>query len=240
MNTQQPNMIIRRAAERGQADHGWLQARFTFSFAGYVDPDHMGFKSLRVINNDTIQSGGGFPMHPHEDMEIFTYVIEGQLAHTDSMGNHAVINAGNLQYMSAGAGVVHSEFNPSTTEHTLLYQIWVQPSERGGEPRYAEKPLRGHTAPNALTVLFSGDGRDGSTEIRQTAEISFGRLQAGHAVSVNASATMPHLWIQLIKGTLQVGPESLHTGDGLAVENNSGALEITATEDSEVLVFRLD
>jgi redox-sensitive bicupin YhaK (pirin superfamily) len=232
-------MIIRRAAERGQADHGWLQARFTFSFAGYVDPDHMGFKSLRVINNDTIQSGGGFPMHPHEDMEIFTYVIEGELAHTDSMGNNAVINAGNLQYMSAGSGVVHSEFNPSTTDHTLLYQIWVLPSERGGEPRYAEKPLQNHTASNALTILFSGDGRDGSTEIRQTAEVSFGRLQADHSVSVNESAIMPHLWIQLIKGALQVGSEFLHTGDGLAVENNNDALEITATEDSEFLVFRL-
>jgi redox-sensitive bicupin YhaK (pirin superfamily) len=239
MNTAQSNITKRLAAERGRADHGWLQARFTFSFANYVDPDHMGFKSLRVMNNDTIQPGGGFPMHPHEDMEIFTYVIEGQLEHTDSMGNRAVIEAGNLQYMSAGSGVIHSEFNPSQTEHTLLYQIWLLPSQRGGNPRYVEKALHDRVGLNMLLPLFSGDGRNGSTEIHQNAEISFARLQAGHTVSVDASETMPHLWIQAIKGMLHVGAESLSTGDGLAIENHAGALDIAATKDSECLVFRL-
>jgi redox-sensitive bicupin YhaK (pirin superfamily) len=232
-------MTKRPAAERGRADHGWLQARFTFSFSGYVDPDHMGFRALRVMNNDTIQPNGGFPLHPHEDMEIFTYVIVGQLAHEDSMGNRAVIDAGNLQYMSAGSGVTHSEFNPSQTEHTVLYQIWLLPSETGGEPRYAEKALQDRAGLNVLVPLFSGDGRDGSTAIRQTAEISFARLQAGHTVSVDESEAMPHLWIQVVKGMLRVGSASLRTGDGLAVENHHEAVDITAVEDSECLVFRL-
>jgi quercetin 2,3-dioxygenase len=239
MNAEQLKATKRPAAERGRADHGWLQARFTFSFAGYVDPDHMGFKSLRVMNNDTIQPGGGFPLHPHEDMEIFTYVIEGQLAHADSMGNRAVIEAGNLQYMSAGSGVTHSEFNPSETHHTLLYQIWLLPSERGGEPRYAEKPLQSHATLNALVPLFSGDGRNGSTKIRQNAEISFARVQADRTVSIIASETLPHLWIQVITGALRVGSEVLHTGDGLAIEDHTDALGITALEDCECLVFRL-
>jgi len=239
MNTSQTDMTKRPAEQRGRADHGWLQARFTFSFAGYIDPDHMGFKALRVMNNDTIQPGGGFPMHPHEDMEIFTYVIEGQLAHTDSMGNHAVIEAGNLQYMSAGAGVTHSEFNPSQTERTLLYQIWLLPSEPGGEPRYAEESLRGRAGMNILVPLFSGDGRNGTTAIRQNAEISFARIQAGHTVTVTNSETMPHLWVQVVKGTVHVGSESLRSGDGLAVENHHDAMDIAAAEDSECLVFRL-
>jgi redox-sensitive bicupin YhaK (pirin superfamily) len=133
--TDQPRTRVRRASERGAADHGWLKARFTFSFADYYDPEHMGFKSLRVMNNDTVAPGGGFPTHLHRDIEIFTYVISGQLAHEDSMGNGSTIQAGDLQYMSAGSGVQHSEFNPSTDEPTTLYQIWLLPREPGGEPR---------------------------------------------------------------------------------------------------------
>ena len=182
-----PTITKRPAAERGQSDHGWLQARFTFSFADYFDPDHMGFKSLRVINNDTIQPGGGFATHPHDNMEIFTYIIEGQLEHKDSMGNGAVIEAGNLQYMSAGSGVTHSEFNPSSENRTLLYQIWLRPKERGGEPRYAEKPLADAAHPDTLTLLFSGDGHDDSTLIRQDAEISFGRVSKDHEITIPGS-----------------------------------------------------
>ena len=132
METKLDTRITKRpAGERGQADHGWLQARFTFSFADYFDPAHMGFRSLRVMNNDTIQPGGGFGTHPHSEMEIFTYVIEGQLEHKDSMGNGAIIEPGNLQYMSAGSGVTHSEFNPSNTEKTHLYQVWLHPNVAG-------------------------------------------------------------------------------------------------------------
>ena len=231
--------IKRPAGERGRADHGWLQARFTFSFADYHDPEHMGFRSLRVMNNDTVQPGGGFPTHPHADMEIFTYVIEGQLEHKDSMGNGAVIKPGNLQYMSAASGILHSEFNPSKTDRTQLYQVWMHPDKPGGEPRYAEKPLGDQVNPNSLTLLFSGDGRDGSTEIRQDAEIFFGRLEKGGSIAVPASESTPHAWIQVVKGSISVLGETLATADGLAIENAPLGLTMEASEDSEMLVFRL-
>lgn len=229
----------RPAAERGRADHGWLQARFTFSFAGYFDPAHMGFRSLRVMNNDTIQPGGGFPTHPHADMEIFTYVIEGRLEHRDSMGNGAVIEPGNLQYMSAAEGVTHSEFNPSDTEKTHLYQIWIHPRESGGEPRYAEKSISGMTRPNSLTLLYSGDGREGSTEIRQDADIHFGRLDRGATLRAPAAEKSPHAWIQVIRGSIEALGETLETGDGLAIEYTPDGFDIVASEDTEFLLFRL-
>ncbi len=239
MKTVSPKTTKRPAEERGQADHGWLQARFTFSFSGYFDPDHVGFRSLRVMNNDTIQPGGGFPTHPHGDMEIFTYVIEGQLQHRDSMGNGSVIEPGNLQYMSAGSGVQHSEFNPSSENATQLYQIWLQPNEPGGAPRYAEKPLGDEAKPNDLTLLFSGDGRDGSTAIRQNAEIYFGKADAGKGVQVPASAHTPHAWIQVIRGEVTALGETLSTGDGLAIEEAAESFSIDTTEDSQWLLFRL-
>ncbi len=239
-----PKTTKRVAEERGRADHGWLQARFTFSFSGYFDPDHMGFKSLRVMNNDTIQPGGGFPTHPHSDMEIFTYIIEGQLEHRDSIGSGAVLAPGNLQYMSAGSGIEHSEFNPSQTDQTHLYQIWLHPSEPGGEPRYMEKPLADIARPNELTLLYSGDGREGSTEIRQDAEIYFGQTESGdtgadQTVTVPASTSMPHAWIQIISGDVSVLGESLSTADGLAIEDAPDGFEITASTDSKFLLFRL-
>ncbi len=240
MKTQElPKTTKRFANERGSANHGWLQARFTFSFSGYFDPDHMGFQSLRVMNNDIIQPGGGFPTHPHSEMEIFTYVIDGQLEHRDSLGNGAVLEPGNLQYMSAGSGIQHSEFNPSKTERTHLYQIWLHPNEPGGEPRYMEKPLSEMAARNDLTLLYSGDGRDGSTEIRQDAEISFGQLDAGKSVEVGASEKMPHAWVQVISGKVNVLGETLETADGLAIEDAPEGFAIEAAEDSKVLVFRL-
>ncbi len=234
-----PKTTKRPSQERGQADHGWLQARFTFSFSQYFDPDHMGFKSLRVMNNDTVQPGGGFPTHPHSDMEIFTYVIEGQLEHRDSMGNGAGIRPGNLQYMSAASGVTHSEFNPSSEEKTHLYQIWLHPNEPGGEPRYAEKELADLAKQNELTLLYSGDGRDGSTAIRQEAEIFFGRVNAGETVIVPASETTPNAWIQVISGKVTTLGESLETADGLAVEEAASGFTITAESDSDFFLFRL-
>ena len=234
-----PKTRKRPAQERGKADHGWLQARFTFSFSQYFDPDHMGFKSLRVMNNDTIQPGGGFPKHPHSDMEIFTYVIEGRLEHSDSMGNGAVIRPGNLQYMSAASGVTHSEFNPSADEKTHLYQIWLHPNEPGGEPRYAEKELADLAKPNELTLLYSGDGRDGSTAIRQNAEIFFGRVSAGETVTVPASDRMPNAWVQVISGKVTTLGESLETADGLAIEDAPNEFAITAESDTDFFLFRL-
>lgn len=236
-----PTLRKRPANERGQSDHGWLQARFTFSFARYVDPDHMGFKALRVMNNETIQPRGGFPIHPHSDMEIFTYVIDGQLAHKDSMGNGAVIEAGNLQYMSAGSGVTHSEFNPSQAHQTHLYQVWLHPRERGGEPRYAEIPMGDAAPPNTLSLLFSGSGRDGSTEIRQCAEIFFGRIDARRALDVPASESMPHVWLQVISGGIDVLGEILNAGDGLAIENQADGFRIQGlSNESRLLAFRLN
>ena len=234
-----PSVTIRRANERGSADHGWLHARFTFSFAGYFDPDHMGFKSLRVMNNDTIEPGGGFPTHPHQDMEIFTYVIEGELAHQDSMGNGSTIKAGDLQYMSAGSGVTHSEFNPSDENRTHLYQIWLHPKQPGGEPRYAEKPLGSHAQTNALTLLFSSDGRNGSTQIRQDADIYFGLAEAGATLAAGKADSAPHIWLQVIEGEVVTLGETLATGDGIAIENAPGDIEVSATKDTKFLLFRL-
>lgn len=229
----------RPAEERGRAEHGWLHARFTFSFAEYYDPGHMNFKSLRVMNNDTIESGGGFPTHSHKEMEIFTYVIDGQLQHADNLGNESVITAGNLQYMSAGSGVQHSEFNPSKENQTQLYQIWLMPNESGGAPRYAEKPLGEEARPNALTLLFSGNGRHGSTSIRQNAEIYFGRLAAGKTLSVPASSSTPHAWIQIIEGAATAFDTPLLTADGVAIENAPDKFIIEAAKDTSLLLFRL-
>lgn len=241
MNTQHAPIATKRPADqRGSADHGWLKARFTFSFAGYQDPDHMGFRSLRVMNNDIIQPGGGFPMHPHSNMEIFTYVIDGQLAHADSLGNGAVLTPGNLQYMSAGGGIRHSEFNPSETERTHLYQIWMEPRAPGGEPRYMEKPLADLARVDELTLLYAGDGRDGATEIRQDAEIFFGQLRAAaKPLSVPAAPTLPHAWLQVVSGSLQVLGETLNPADGLAIEQAPNGFAIEADVDSQFLLFRL-
>jgi redox-sensitive bicupin YhaK (pirin superfamily) len=192
------------------------------------------------MNNDTIEPGGGFPTHPHSDMEIFTYVIEGELAHEDSMGNGSIIKAGDLQYMSAGSGVRHSEFNPSDEKPTHLYQIWLHPKQAGGEPRYAEKPLGPGAGEDALTLLFSEDGRDGSTPIRQAAQIYFGKARAGSALGAPASEATPNAWLQVIDGELGAFGETLSTGDGLAVEDAPEGFEVTAAADSKFLLFRLD
>jgi len=239
-NTTISKTKVRRAADRGTANHGWLQARFTFSFSGYFDPDHMGFRTLRVMNNDTIAPGGGFPTHPHSDMEIFTYVIDGELAHKDSMGNGSIIKAGDLQYMSAGSGVQHSEFNPSSENSAELYQVWLHPKEPGGEPRYAEKPLGSMAKDNALTLLFSADGRDDSTAIRQDAEIYFGKLNVENTVSVPSSEATPHVWLQVLKGNVSALGETLETGDGIAIEDAPDAFDVTASANTHFLLFRLN
>lgn len=229
----------RPAAERGRAEHGWLHARFSFSFAEYFDPDQMGFRSLRVMNNDIIEPGGGFPLHPHKDAEIFTYVMSGSLEHSDSMGNGSVITAGNLQYMSAGSGVRHSEFNPSKTEPTELYQIWLRPNESGGEPRYAEKKLGDAAKDNALTLLLSGTPNGDATVFRQDAEVSFGKLEGGKRLEVGADTQQCHGWVQVIQGEVEVLGETLGKADGLAISDHPDAFSIQANEDSQFLLFRL-
>ena len=229
----------RRANDRGTVDQGWLHANFTFSFANYYDPEHCGFHSLIVMNNDVIEPGGGFPTHPHKDAEIFTYVITGELEHRDSMGNGSVIRSGDLQYMSAGSGVTHSEFNPSTENHTELYQIWMTPNQRGGEPRYAEKKLAGTEKQNGWTLLFSGDGAKDSTPIRQNAKFLFGRADAGKKLSVKPEPTLPHAWIQVVSGALVVADHKLGKADGLRIENLDAPLDVTIKEPCSLFLFRL-
>lgn len=229
----------RPAHERGSAEHGWLHARFTFSFANYYDPEHNGFHSLQVMNNDVIEPRGGFPTHPHKDAEIFTYVLSGKLEHKDSIGNGSVIDAGNLQYLSAGKGVQHSEFNPSDSEKTELYQIWMRPNQKGGTPRYAEKKLSAENFENETRLLFSGNGLDDSIEIRQNAEILFGNYQEGEIYVLAENETHKNLWIQVIEGQINVSGNYLGKADGLGIENQTDELPLSIIEDSKFLIFRL-
>ena len=228
----------RPASERGKTEFGWLHSRHTFSFGNYFDPDHMGFRSLRVINDDVVEPGRGFGEHPHRDAEIFSYVIDGELQHKDSMGNGRVIKAGDLQYMSAGSGVLHSEFNPSQKNPVHFLQVWLMPRESGGKPRYAEKALGKEAKPNALTLLLSGQGRDGAVEIRADADVYFGKLDAGKTLR-HEPANGPGQWVHVIAGELTVAGQTLKPGDGLAIEN-AASLEFHAGTRSEFLLFDLN
>jgi redox-sensitive bicupin YhaK (pirin superfamily) len=229
----------RSAEERGKRNQGWLEARFTFSFADYYDPEHCGFHSLIVMNNDIIQPKGGFGRHPHDNAEIFTYVISGALEHQDSMGNGSIIKSGDLQYMSAGDGVFHSEFNPSTAHPTELYQIWMLPKQNGGTPLYSEKKLGNGSIKNELKILYSGDEREGSSPIRQDAIFSFGQLEQGKTLEINPEVNLPHGWIQVISGSLAIGDFNLEKADGLAIENIDQALAIKAVNDCAFFLFQL-
>jgi len=228
---------IRRSGDRGRADHGWLDSRFTFSFADYHDPRHMGFRALRVINDDRIAPSGGFPMHPHRDMEIVTYVVEGAIAHRDSLGNGSIIRPGEVQRMTAGTGVVHSEYNPSDRETTRLLQIWILPRRNGLEPGYEQKAFPDAERRGTLRVVASPDARDGSVTIQQDAAIYASRLGAGESVRIDL-ARGRHAWVQVVQGDVQLGGHDLSEGDGAAVSDET-ALELVGRADAEVLVFNL-
>jgi redox-sensitive bicupin YhaK (pirin superfamily) len=229
--------ITKRAAgDRGRTRLDWLDSWHTFSFGEYRDPAHMGFRALRVINDDVIEPGTGFGQHPHRDAEILTYVLEGQLQHRDSMGNGSIIRAGDLQYMSAGNGVTHSEFNPSQDERVHLLQIWILPDKSGGAPRYAERPL-GEAKPNALTLLFAGKPRDGAVEIRADADVYVGKLDADHRLT-HLPAPGRGVWIHVIAGNASVGGETLGAGDSAAIEN-ADAIEVASRSGAEFLLFDL-
>ena len=232
------HLKIRRAGERGHADHGWLDSWFSFSFAEYYDARHMGFRSLRVINDDRIAPGGGFPTHPHRDMEIFSYLLAGQLAHKDSMGNSRVLNPGEIQMMRAGTGVQHSEFNPSATEPAHLLQIWITPNQRNLKPAYTEwVPAAGHEN-DIKTLVISSDGRDGSASIAQDASIYLLKLQPGNQTS---HSLLPGrgLWLHVATGSLVVNGISLSAGDAVSCEV-AGEIEITApNEAAEAILFDL-
>ena len=237
MKTASDTLIVRRSAERGHADHGWLKSHHSFSFADYYDPAHMGFRSLRVINEDHIAPGGGFPTHPHRDMEIFSYVVKGALQHKDSLGNGRVLQPGQIQLMSAGKGVLHSEFNPSSTVTTHMLQIWIQPRQRGLVPSYTEwhpDPAR-EKEPKVLVI--SSDGRDGSATIQQDADVYRVRLSAGEAIEQEVRRGRG-VWFQLIQGRVEVGGLTLEAGDAVSSET-VGTLRFTASADAEGLLFDL-
>ncbi len=228
---------LRRSRDRGHAGHGWLDTYHTFSFADYVDPEHMGFRALRVINEDRIAAGGGFPMHPHRDMEIITYIIDGALQHRDSIGTSSVILPGEVQRMSAGKGVVHSEFNPSPTESVHLLQIWILTAARGIAPSYEQKAFPDAERRNRLPLIASPDGAEGSVRIHQDARLYSSLLDAGSQVPFEL-APARHGWIQVVKGDLDVNGQRLSAGDGAALSEEP-ALAIDAVTPAEFLMFDL-
>lgn len=237
MNAVTTSLKIRRANERGHADHGWLKSNHTFSFADYFDPAHMGFRSLRVINDDRVDPGMGFGTHPHRDMEIFSYVLAGALEHKDSLGNGRVLLPGQIQLMSAGRGVSHSEFNPSTTEGLHFLQVWIQPRERGLAPGYTEWHPKAEQAGEPKVLVISPDGRHGSATIRQDADIYRLRLNAGQTVTHELQAGRG-VWLQVAEGELTVNDVMLKTGDGVSTEVG-GILTISAVRPTEALLFDL-
>lgn len=230
-------MKIRKANERGHANHGWLDTYHTFSFAGYYDPAHMGFRSLRVINDDTVAEGAGFGMHPHRDMEIITYILTGQLEHKDSMGNGRVIQTGDVQYMAAGTGVQHSEFNPSDKQEVHLLQIWIQPDTKGVKPRYAEKSFA-KVSPGGLHLVASKSGRDGSIAIHQDAELYLAKLGTGDRVTHELKSGRA-AWIHVAEGKANVNGQTLRAGDAAALENEA-KIEVAGETSTQVLLFDLN
>ena len=232
-------ITIRRAEERGHADHGWLDTRHTFSFADYHDPAHMGFGDLRVINEDRVQPGAGFPTHGHRDMEIISYVLEGELAHRDSLGNGSTIRPGEVQRMSAGTGVRHSEMNASASQPVHFLQIWILPSQRGLAPGYEQRAFPSEERRGRLRLVASPDGRDGAVTVHQDARLSIALLADGERVR-HELASGRRAWVHVARGELTVNGSRLRAGDGAAVEDEV-ALEIegTSTPAAEVLVFDL-
>jgi redox-sensitive bicupin YhaK (pirin superfamily) len=228
---------IRSGPARGHADHGWLDTYHTFSFADYYDEDHMGFRDLRVINEDVVQPGLGFPRHGHRDMEILTWILEGALEHKDSMGSGGIIRPGEMQYMSAGSGVMHSEFNASRTARVHLLQIWIVPSQHGVKPRYAQKDFGPALADGGLVKLASPGGDGGSIAIHQDVSL-FASRPAGRGALVHEFAPARAGWLQVARGKLRVNDLDLAAGDGLAIEREPG-ITIQAEKGSEFLLFDL-
>lgn len=230
-------LTVRKSSARGQADHGWLKSQHSFSFADYYDPSHMGFRSLRVINQDIVAPGAGFPTHPHREMEIFSYVLSGAIAHKDSMGNGRELLPGQIQLMSAGTGVTHSEFNPSKTEPLHFLQIWIHPNQRNLRPSYTEwHPTPEQEAAQKVLVI-SADGREQSATINQDADVYRVRLKAGESISHEIKSGRAS-WLQVIHGNIDANTTALNPGDAASTED-AGLLTITATTDAEALLFDL-
>ena len=220
-------MIVRRPSDaRGLADHGWLKSRHTFSFADYYDPEHMGFRGLRVINEDRVEPGRGFGAHQHRDMEILSYVLEGELGHRDSMGTGSVIRPGDVQRMSAGTGVTHSEMNPSPVNPVHFFQIWLLPAARGIAPGYEQKTFPDSEKQGRLRLVAASDGRDGAITIHADANLYAGLLAAGQSARLDLPAGR-HGWVQVARGEVTVNGEALGPGDGAAVSDER-AIDLTA------------
>jgi redox-sensitive bicupin YhaK (pirin superfamily) len=230
-------ITIRRSEDRGHANHGWLDTYHTFSFASYHDPKHTRFRALRVMNEDWVAPGQGFGTHPHDNMEIVTYVLEGALEHRDSMGNGEVLRPGEFQRMSAGTGITHSEFNPSSTEPVHLYQIWLFPERRGIEPSYEQKCFAESERRNHLRLVASRDAADGSLLIHQDARIYLATLENGAQVSHGIAAAR-HAWLQVLRGEATANDHSLKPGDGAALSEEH-QLVIQAQGGAEIMLFDL-
>ena len=235
-------LTIRKSNERGHADHGWLDSHHTFSFANYYDPAHMGYRSLRVVNEDRVAEGRGFGAHPHRDMEILTYVLSGKLAHKDSMGHIEVLGPNEIQRMSAGSGVVHSEFNGSDTEPTHFFQIWIEPKTRGTEPSYEQLKFEAEEKQNRFKLLASPTPAPGAATLNQDAKVSVAELEPGHKLQYELGDSR-HAWLHVIRGEVSVNGKSLSTGDAVAVEKER-KLDIAAensqgSTNSEILLFDL-
>jgi len=228
---------IRRSDERGFADHGWLKSFHTFSFADYFDPKHVEFGALRVINEDRVAAGKGFGTHGHRDMEIISYVLEGALAHKDSMGSVSTIRPGDVQRMSAGSGVMHSEFNPSVTEGVHFLQIWILPERPGGQPGYEQKAFSEAERKGNFRLVASPDGRDGSVTIRQDMSLYAALPRTGEVLR-HALAPGRHAWVHVARGQVELGGEQLEAGDAVAISDARG-LELSGSDSSEVLLFDL-
>jgi len=230
-------ITVRPAVERGHFDHGWLDTYHTFSFASYHDPKHMGFRSLRVINDDRVKPAEGFGTHAHRDMEILTWVLEGALQHKDSMGNGSIIRPGDIQRMSAGIGVTHSEFNPSRDEPVHLLQIWLLPRQRGLTPGYEEKQFPEATRRGCLRLIAAGDGRDGAVTIHQDADLWTALLEPGESVR-HALQPGRHAWLHVARGTVVANGMRLAEGDGAAISDEP-AVDVKVIDRSEILLFDL-
>lgn len=228
---------VRPSDERGRFDHGWLDTRHTFSFGDYHDPAHMGFRTLRVINEDVVAPGQGFGEHPHRDMEIITYVLSGALAHRDSLGNGESINPGDVQRMTAGSGIEHAEFNASRTEPVHLLQIWIRPAQRGLPPGYEQKSFPEQVRRGRLALLVSPDAAEGSLKIHQDARLYAGLFKLGESATL-AIGERRHAWVQVARGSITLNGVTLSEGDGAGVSGEP-AIDLRAVNDAEVLVFDL-
>lgn len=230
-------ITIRQAQDRGHANHSWLDTYHTFSFANYYDPQHMGFRSLRVINEDRISPGAGFGKHGHRDMEIITYVLAGALEHKDSIGNGSVIYPGDVQRMSAGTGIMHSEFNHSQNEPAHFLQIWLLPDTQGEPPSYAQQNFGLAKEPGKLRLVAARDGREGALSIKQDADLSAAVLEKGDRISYTLEPQR-HAWVQVARGAITLNGLPLNTSDGAAISQETDVV-IEARENSEILLFDL-